>query len=261
MFVRKRTTASECLVTIIILLYELISCSVVAMDGTTCSIPTTFIDFGIFDYTKVSIFIQGNRRSNFNSTTRAWLTQYITSITTQTPSHFLTLFSSILKNIDLSRDFQSISLQAGPIYPFPIIDETAVVSVSVTDTTATLSGLKLQSGEGVFYGIASDEALTLPTQSQIKAGVNSSNTAVVFSNVVYTSLPVALTFTDLQPETDYIIYYYANSGDRTQYGRVSKVKFVQVTTAQTRLVGSGVSRLEVKGMLMFVITTIMILIS
>lgn len=229
------------------------------MDGTTCSVPSTFVDFTIFNYTQVSIFIQGNRRSNYNSTTRTLLTQYITSITTQTSSKFSTLFASTLHAADLKPDFQSISLQAGPIYPYPVLNESAVLRVSVTDTTATLSGLQLVSGEGVFYAIASEGPLTLPTQSQIKSGVNASNTAAVSSNVVYTSSPVALTLTNLEPETDYIVYYFANSGDRTQYALMSKVKYVQITTAPTRSLSAG--RLGVNGMLMLVITAIMVLIS
>ena len=58
--------------------------------------------------------------------------------------------------------------------------------------------------------------------------------AVSGANVWYRGAPVSLKFENLKPETNYIIYYYASTEDRTQYARVTKVNFLQYSTKATQ---------------------------
>ena len=215
------------------------------MDGTTCDIPSDFTDFTIFNYAQPSIFIYGDRGSDVTSNTRTLLSQFISSINTPTASSFLDQYNSILQANSIKNYFKSISLQSGPLYDVPTLDTTSQLTVSSDLTTITVSGLALSNEAGVFYGIASNENLNLPTQAQIRAGFNSSNTDVSESNAVYTKSAVTLTFKDLSPGTTYMVYYYASNADRTQYARVTKVYYLQTTTQSIPGLSGGSSRAEV----------------
>ena len=225
------------------------------MDGTTCDIPSDFTDFTIFNYAQPSIFIYGNRGSDVTSNTRTLLSQFISSINTPTTSSFLNQFNSVLKDNSISSYFKSISLQSGPLYDVPALDTTSKLTVSSDLTTITVAGLALSNEAGVFYGIASNEDLNLPTQAQIRAGLNSSNTDVAESNAVYIKSAVTLTFKDLSPGTTYMVYYYASNADRTQYARVTRVYYLQATTQSIPGLSGGSSRMEVSvGMLAILLT-------
>lgn len=223
---------------------QLPNLNVVAMDGTSCSTASTFDDFSSFNYNTVIIYVYGDRSSQFTSITSSLLNDFVTSVQTQTPSDFLTAFNQALKAASLTNLYQSITLQVGPTYPLPVIDTTSTVTAISTDTTIIITGLKLSSGEGVFYAVASTDLVNAPTPLQIQAQTDYSAATVSGANVIFSSSAVSLTLTDLTPNTTYMVYYYASNGDRTQYARVTDVAYIQSTTEKAKTVG-GV-RMEVK---------------
>ena len=221
------------------------------MDGTSCTEPSVFDNFAEFSYSLVTIYIHGDRASEFNSVTSVLLNQCITSVQTQTPSDFLTAFNQALRAASLTNLYQAITLQVGPTYPLPVIDTSSAITATSTDTTITVTGLKLSSGEGVFYAVASEDLIETPTAGQIQNRLQASDTTVSGANVIYSSAEVSLTLTDLTPETTYMIYYYASNGDRTQYARVTEVGYIQSTTLKAQTVSA--SRVEVSLLLTMVV--------
>ena len=226
------------------------------MDGTTCSTPTDFDNLRSFNYSQPLIYIHGDRRSDYVSRTRQMLDQFVKSINTRQSTPFLSEFNNLLRNAGLTDTFQTISLQTGPSYSIPVIDTNSEASAVTTDTTIVVGGLKLLSGEGMFFGIASSEEINLPTQWQIRQSRNSSDVVVTSSNAMFVNVSTSLLFSDLKPETNYTIYYYASNSDRTQYARVSDVHYLQARTLPARVILGG-AIINVKLLLMFVSTIIL----
>jgi len=220
------------------------------MDGTSCTTPSVFDNFDSFSYTTVTIYIYGDRSSEFDSVTSTLLNQAVTSVQTQTPSDFLTAFNQALRAASLTSLYQAITLQVGPTYTLPVIDTSSVVTTTSTDTTITVNGLKLSSGEGVFYAVASTST-NLPTALQVKARLQASGTTVSGANAIFQTGEVSLTLINLTPETTYTVYYFASNADRTQYSRVTEVEYIQSTTEKAKTVSA--SRVEVSLLLSFIV--------
>lgn len=225
----------------------LIFFSVVADDGTTCAYPSVYNSFTTFSYTSIVIFVNGNKKTDVPSTTEATLTQYVSDITTPpvVTTSFLTDFYQALQGAGIRSLFQTIAIAAGPTYTTPVLDASVSVSVTANIYNITLSKLKLSSGTGVFFGIATTDTTNVPTAQQIKNKLNADGTSASGSNVLYAGgNAVTLTFTNLKADTEYIIYYYALNSDRTQYAQTTGIKYVQTTTKPAPIAVAA-SRVEV----------------
>ena len=223
------------------------------MDGSTCAEPSDFDSFKTFDYFNPTINVYGDRRKDYASNTRATLMEYVTSISTQTDNAFYNEFYNTMIEVGIESRFTAVSLQAGAIYSIPVLDTSSEVIVTPEDTYISVSGLKLLGTQGVFFGVANNENLALSSQVQIRQGLNSTNSAVSSNNAVYNNASVTLTFSDLKPDTDYMIYYYAINGERTQYARATEVIYLQTKTKPARTILGG-AILEVKFMFMFILS-------
>ncbi len=213
------------------------------MDDTSCSQASVYDDFTSFNYQTVTIYINGDRASDFTSATSTLLDEYVTSVQDQTPSDFLTAFNTALRSASLTNYYSSITLAVGPTYSLPVIDASSSITVTANSSTITLSGLKLSSGAGFFFAVASTDLTTAPTPAQIRASLDSSSSTVSSANVLYSSASVSLVLTDLIPSTTYNVYYYAATADRTQYARVTNVAYVQKATTKAKTVSAG--RMEI----------------
>lgn len=213
------------------------------MDGTTCATTSVFDSFSSFVYANLTIYIASDRKVDTTSQTGTVLKQYVTSVGNKAPSDFLTTFNQVLQTNSLTTLYQSIALRNGSTYSNPVISTTSTVTTSVTDTSITLSGLQLSSGTGIFYAVASDDALHVPSYQQIKNKLNGKSLSTTGANAFYTGNTVSLAFKNVRPSTEYIIYYYASSDDRTGYAKVTDIKYVRVKTSTSRAANSA-SKLE-----------------
>lgn len=201
--------------------------------------------------------MSGNKNTDATSTTAATLSQYATDVTTPPASTttFLTDFYASLQGAGIRSLFQSMTYAVGPTYTAPVIDTTASVAVTADITYVILSNLKLSSGTGVFFGIATTDTTDVPTTQQIKNKLNADGTSASGANALYDGTnSVSLTFTNLQANTAYIIYYYALNSDRTQYAGTTSIKYVQTQT-QPQPVPVSASKVEV-GVLTVLILTV-----
>lgn len=214
------------------------------MDGTTCASSSLFDSFSSFNYSNLTIYIATDRRSDTTSQTGTTLSQYITSVGNQAPSDFLTNFNQVLQTNSLTNLYQSIALRNGSTYDNPVVSSTSTVTTSVTDTTITISGLELSSGTGVFYAIASDDILNVPNYQQIKNKLNGKGLSVPGANAFYTDSSVSLTLFNVRPSTEYIIYYYASTDDRTGYAKTTDIKYV-ITETEASRIAVGAPKLEI----------------
>jgi len=200
------------------------------MDGTSCGTPSLFDNFEQFDYSNVVLYIHGNKRSDETSQTNDKLSQYINIITNQIPSNFLNEFNQAFAGAGILSSFKGISLVSGQTYNPPTIDPANVVTVRARDTYITVSGLKLTSGIGIFYGIADNDNGNIPTLAQVRAMENSENVQVSGDAAFFTSDPVTLTLTGLSPDTDYMVHFYGTNEDRTQYASTTTMSSVKTRT-------------------------------
>ena len=214
------------------------------MDGTTCATSSVFDSFSSFVYSNLTIYIASDRKTDTTSQTGNTLNQYISSVGNKAPSDFLNTFNQVLQTNSLTNLYQSIALRNGSTYSNPIIAATSTVTTTITDTSITISGLQLSSGIGVFYAVASDDALHVPNYQQIKNKRNGKGLTVSGANAFYTGSKVSLTFKNVRPSTEYIIYYYASNDDRTGYAKVTDIKYVRAKTTSSRI-ANGASKIEI----------------
>lgn len=218
------------------------------MDGTSCSVTSTYSSFSSFDYKNPVIYINGNEASDYTSYTGTTLNNDVISVQAKTPSTFLTNFNQALKVAGIDTYFSSITLAANTPSPAPVIDNTTVTLSSTSDyQSVTVTGFKLSSGNGIFYGIATTDTTTVPSQYQIRKGLDGTGASVSSTNVLYTSATdttVQMTFSKLDPVTTYMIYYYAANDDKTQYAQLTTVRYTSKTTRSAPVAVSA-SRVEV----------------
>ena len=199
--------------------------------------------------------MNGNKKSDAVSTTATTLAQYVSDITTPpaVTTTFLTDFNQALQGAGIKNRFQSITMSAGPTYATPVLKTGVAATANIYNIT--LSNLKLTSGTGVFFGIATDDTEDVPTTQQIKNKLDADGTSASGANALYDgSGSVSLTFTNLKADTSYIIYYYALNSDRTQYAKTTGMKYVKTKT-QPEPVPLSASKVEV-GLLTVLILTI-----
>ena len=224
------------------------------MDGTSCSKASTFSSFSSFDYQNVIIYINGDEASDFTSTVGATLAQFVTTVQTKNPSTFLTDFNQVLRVAGIDKYFTSISLLASTPSPAPVIDSSSKLTTTSDSTSVTVSGFRLSSGDGIFFAIATTDTTLVPTQAQIKANLDGTGSSASGYNVLYTygaSSTVKMVLSNLEPETTYMIYYYAANNDRTQYAKVTSVAYVTKTTRSAPNAVSA-SRVEVSFIAMLI---------
>ena len=216
------------------------------MDGTSCEAPSPFNSFSEFDYSKIVLYIYGEKRSDQTSQTTAQLKSYVKIITQPTSSTFLTDFNQAFTGADILDIFKSISLETDVTYASPVLT-SGNPSISAGATSLVLSGLSLKSGEGIFYGIADVSTDATPTIAQVRTMTNANDIYVSGDAAHYTGGSVTLIFTGLEPSTKYTIYYYGTSKDRTQYAETTEMKAVDVYTLYGALL---------EGKILFVLITI-----
>ena len=112
------------------------------MDGTSCEVPSAFNSFSEFDYSKIVLYIYGERRSDQTSQTTAQLKKYVKIITQQTTSTFLTDFNQAFSGANILDTFTSITLETDVTYASPVL-VSGNPSISAEATSLVLSGLAL----------------------------------------------------------------------------------------------------------------------
>lgn len=226
------------------------------MDGSTCLTSSVLDDKSIFDYKSISIYLNADRRSIFDSAMVANLGVAVQNVSTQTASTFLTTFNQGLRGAGLTGLYSSITLATNIAYSLPTFPSSDYkASTTIFDTKVNLYGLKLSSGPGMFYAIATDDTTVVPTQAEIKAKMNGKDITSPGGNVVFNTDPVSIKLTGLKADTDYLIYYYAATADRTQYVRVTDVMVNKVRTKPT-MDSLGGSRMEMSIAVVMVMTII-----
>jgi len=206
------------------------------MDGTSCGTPSLFDNFEQFNYSSIVLYVYGNKRSDETSDTNLQLNQYVNVITNQIPSTFLNEFNQAFAGAGILSSFNSISLLSGQTYNPPVLDQTSVVTVRAQATSITVSGLRLTSGEGIFYGIADIDNGIIPTLAQIRIMENAENVQVSGDAAYFTKDPVTLIFTGLEPDTDYMVHFYGTNEDRTQYAATTTMSSVKTRTLGDNLI-------------------------
>lgn len=158
------------------------------MDGTSCSVATKYTSFALFDYKNPVIYINGNEGSDYNSTVGTTLNTDIVSVQANTPSAFLTTFSQTLKVAGIDTYYTGITLTANTPSPAPVIDNSVSLSSTSDYQSITVTGFRLTSGNGIFYAIATTDTTTVPTQYQIRMGLDGTGSSVSATNSVYSTL-------------------------------------------------------------------------
>ena len=213
------------------------------MDGTSCSKASTYSSFTSFDYQNVIIYINGDEANDLTSTLGTTLSALVTVAQAKTSAEF----NQVLKVSGIDKAFTSINLLAATSSPAPVIDTSSKLTTTSDSTSVTVTGFKLSSGDGIFFGIATTDTSIVPTQNQIRAKLDGTGSAASGFNVLYSSTggtSVKMVFSNLEPETAYLIYYYATNNDRTQYAKVTDVAYVTKTTRSAAAAVSA-SRVEV----------------
>ena len=186
------------------------------MDGTSCEVPSPFDSFSPFDYKKIVLYVYGEKRSDQTSQTTAQLIKYVDIITHQTPSTFLTDFNQAFMGANILDTFVSISLSNNVNSNNPVL-ASGNPSIDAGATSLVLSGLRLTSGEGIFYGIAdmspaadSPAPVIAPTIGQVRTMKNANDIDVSGDAALYKGGSVALVFTWANNGKLYIISANAN---------------------------------------------------
>lgn len=109
--------------------------------------------------------------------------------------------------------------------------KSGIYSIEISAQITNMNGFIVM---GVYQGIYDAQNMTLPITTDIKQGKFNINETLVSTKMIHASQNVAkkLTFSSLNSNTDYVIFYFCTIENPHLVSLSSKVNYIQVKTLQ-----------------------------